>query len=102
MTVIKKKIWFHNSPSDDRVLVYSFMNEYMSCVAKHAGKCGLESRNFARDIIRTYAGDILDTVCLKYKASSRECRALPRVNPVADPKFSSLLGPLSEVLTSRS
>ncbi|XP_003741861.1 uncharacterized protein LOC100897340 [Galendromus occidentalis] len=76
------------------------MNEYVTCVTKHASKCGKETADFAREIINTVAGDLLDTVCTKYKPNSKECRALPKVNPASAPKYKSLLPPLAEVLDS--
>lgn len=76
------------------------MNEYVNCVVKHASKCGKESTDFAREIINTVAGDLLDTVCTKFKKDSKECKALPKVTPASSPKYKSLLPPLADVLDS--
>ncbi|XP_003739563.1 uncharacterized protein LOC100901193 [Galendromus occidentalis] len=77
------------------------MNEYMNCVLKHAAKCGPETKEFASSIIEGYAGDLLDTVCVKYKPGSKECRSLPKVTPSTSLRLKSVLFHLSEAFNGR-
>ncbi|CAN7983102.1 unnamed protein product, partial [Ixodes hexagonus] len=54
--------------------------------------------DYAQDLIQTYAGELLDTVCINYKPGSEGCRRLPSLRAADVPKSRSLLPPLTEVL----
>jgi len=77
-----------------------FMAEYTKCVVDSASPCGQEGADYVKNAVDAYIGDLLDTVCAKWKPGSKACKELPKLVGIANPKYKTLLPPSYQLLQS--
>lgn len=88
-------------PSHRRIchlLFFSFVSDYEDCVMSALSKCGPGAVEYGKSVIEGYAGDLLHSICRKWRHGSSECLTLPKLKPHESPKYKTLLPPLVEVL----
>ncbi|XP_042144708.1 uncharacterized protein LOC121834873 [Ixodes scapularis] len=72
---------------------------YRQCIVDAVkGSCDDSHVAYAHELIETYAGVLLDTVCINYKAEDESCRGLPTLLPKDAPRSLSPIPPLTDVL----
>ncbi|XP_003747428.1 uncharacterized protein LOC100908181 [Galendromus occidentalis] len=75
-----------------------FVSDYEDCVVSALSECGKGAMDYGKTVIEGYAGDLLHSVCRKWRHGSTQCRSLPKLKPHESPKYKTLLPPLVEVL----
>ncbi|XP_064485744.1 uncharacterized protein LOC135398251 [Ornithodoros turicata] len=74
-------------------------SDYQQCILNASRSTCTESHTaYAGEIIQSYAGDLLDTVCVRYKSGSPACSSLPALHPPKKARSQSLLPPLAAIL----
>ncbi|CAN8031963.1 unnamed protein product [Ixodes persulcatus] len=72
---------------------------YRQCIVDAVkGSCDDSHVAYAHDLIQSYAGELLDTVCINYKPGEESCGGLPTLLPKDTPKSLSPIPPLTDVL----
>ncbi|KAM7288696.1 uncharacterized protein LOC121047798 [Ixodes scapularis] len=77
-------------------------NTYKTCMTEAVkSPCGTGTTAYVEKLITGYAGDLLDTVCINFKAGTDACKALPSLpKSTKTGRSASLLSPLARIVTS--